>query len=246
MWRTVVVLALMTAGDPVRIGITAVLVARPRPVVNLLAFWIGGMVAGIAAGIGLLVTLHDMLPNFVHRVTATISGLTAGPVQIVLGVIALLFAGRLAMRFPVTRASPIPVALPPIPQPAIGLAVGTPNVFSRASATLRRALDHGHPSVAFIVGLGSATPPVESLIALAAIVASGAGGGAQVGAIITFTVVVLAVVEIPLVSYMANPAKTEACILRLQAWMKAHRRMLSAISLTGMGVMLLTTGLGNL
>jgi hypothetical protein len=47
MWVTVLVLGLMAATDPVRIGIAALLISRPRPLRNLLAFWLGGMATGI-------------------------------------------------------------------------------------------------------------------------------------------------------------------------------------------------------
>ena len=49
MCSAVFVLSLLVAMDPVRIGITALLLSRPRPMLNLFVFWLGGMAAGIDA-----------------------------------------------------------------------------------------------------------------------------------------------------------------------------------------------------
>jgi hypothetical protein len=249
MWRTVLILALVTSADPMRLGITAILVARPRPILNLLAFWLGGMAAGVVAGVTALLTLRDVLPRAIHQITATISGFTPGPVKISLGVLALLIAGRMSLRFLASRASPIPVTLPSVPSasPLATVSQAAPsNFITRLYADFLRALGSGHPSLAFVAGLGSATPPVEYLVALAAVLASGAAASAQVGAIVTFTVVVLAVVEIPLISFLAKPAKTEAVVLQLQSWLKSHRRILGALGLAAGGMSMLVSGVGSL
>ena len=52
-------LSLLAAIDPVRIGITALLISRPRPMLNLVALWVGGMAAGIVAALGALLFLRD-------------------------------------------------------------------------------------------------------------------------------------------------------------------------------------------
>ena len=48
MWGTVLALALWIATDPTRLVIVVVLMSRPRTRHNLLAYWLGGVVAGIA------------------------------------------------------------------------------------------------------------------------------------------------------------------------------------------------------
>jgi Sap, sulfolipid-1-addressing protein len=56
MCSAVFVLSLLVALDPVRIGIVALMISRPRPMRNLLAFWLGGMVAGMT--VALIVLLY--------------------------------------------------------------------------------------------------------------------------------------------------------------------------------------------
>jgi Sap, sulfolipid-1-addressing protein len=41
VWGSVLVLALLAAVDPVRLGLTLLLISRPRPVQNLLAYGVG-------------------------------------------------------------------------------------------------------------------------------------------------------------------------------------------------------------
>jgi hypothetical protein len=100
--------------------------------------------------------------------------------------------------------------------------------------------------MAFVAGLGSATPPVEYLAAIIAILASGAAAGAQMSAAVMFTVVAFAVAEIPLVGYLATPAKTEAVMLQLHDWIRARRRPILACVVAATGVFLVATGVGNI
>ena len=80
-----------------------------------------------------------------------------------------------------------------------------------------------------------ATPwGVEYVMALSAIVASGAAFGTQLCAIAEFTVAVFAFVEIPLVCYLVRPARTETIVLSIHNWLQSHRRQ---ILVTGAGVL---------
>jgi hypothetical protein len=100
--------------------------------------------------------------------------------------------------------------------------------------------------VSFVVGLGSATPPIETLVLFAAILTSGAAVDVQFSAALVFTVVTLAVIEIPLVTYLVMPAKTRAVMLELQDWVRARRSQVIAVFLTVAGVALVATGMGIL
>ena len=84
------------------------------------------------------------------------------------------------------------------------------------------------------------------LAVLLAIVASGAAIGTQVSAVVVYTVVILALVELPLVSYLVMPAKTQVTMLHLQNWFLAHRRRILIVVPAVAGVMLLTAGIGTI
>ena len=59
MWAAVLYIGLVMATDPIRLGLALVLVTRRRPVLNLFAFWLGGMLAGILVATAVLVLARD-------------------------------------------------------------------------------------------------------------------------------------------------------------------------------------------
>jgi Sap, sulfolipid-1-addressing protein len=107
MWITILVMAIAVSMEPFRIGMTVLMLNRPRPVLQLLAFLSGGFAMGAAVGLvvifafrpGLLWSAHFTLPK----------------VQIAIGVLAVLMAALLASGA---------VPMPKIPARARGLAQG--------------------------------------------------------------------------------------------------------------------------
>lgn len=243
MWGTVLVLALLTAHDPARLGIAAVLITCPRPLHNLLGYWLGGMAAGIFTGLGVLILSHHSLPIILDDVRSTVARLTDGYVQISIGMLALLIAALVAAGFPARQHAEVPVHVATPSDPVVQATTLT--AFSRLTTRVHQMLKDGGLWVAFVAGLGSAIPPVQYLVALTAIVSSGAAVDAQLGAVVMFTVVVLTLVEVPLVSYLAMPAKAQAAMMQLQNWLRAYRRRMLVVILAVAGVLLVTAGIGS-
>ena len=127
--------------------------------------------------------------------------------------------------------------------PVVQRATTTP--FSRLTSRARDAWEGGDPWVAFVAGWSSTIGPVEYLVVLTALASSGAAIRTQLGAVMIFTVVVLAAVEVALVSYLAMPAKTQAAMVLLQRWLCAHRRRIAAVITAVIGVLLVTAGMGS-
>jgi hypothetical protein len=201
----VLVLSLVAAMDPVRIGIAALLISRSRPMLNLLAFWLGGMAAGIAAPLVVLFFLRDFTLSVMRVMVSAVSSPIVAHIQVAIGVVAVPITALIAARV---------WARPRAPAPASGEAsvlVREPKTPTRSSPlSIRGQLESGSLVMAFVAGLALATPPVEYLAAIIAILASGAAAPAQVGAALIFTLVAFTVVEVPLISYLATPAKTLA------------------------------------
>ena len=61
-----------------------------------------------------------------------------------------------------------------------------------------------------------------------------------------FTLVVLALVEIPLVGYLVMPAGTQAAVLQLQRLALAHRRRILIAVPAVAGTLLIAAGLGSI
>lgn len=259
MWATVLVLAIwMATNDPVRLVIATFLVTRERPLPNLIAYWVGGAGGGIVASIAVIVFLRDYAMPIMHSVTATVADLTGGYVRIGLGIVALLFAAKIGANMlrrqpvgvPMDAVTPSAVAIaprPPVMEQVRALARRlTPPVIARTSARVWHALGSGSPKVSFVAGIMTALPPIEHQAALTTIMASHESLGAQLGASIMFVLVVMATLEIVLVSYLVSPTKTEHGIARLQTFTRTFGSKLLPLMAAGTGVMLIFTGMGGI
>ncbi|CAM4074164.1 hypothetical protein MB901379_02187 [Mycobacterium basiliense] len=244
MWTTVLILAVMTATEPVRLGVAIFLVTKPRPMVNLLAFWFGGMATGVAVALGVLLLLRDFANALVDSVTSLAATSVVGHIQVAVGVVALLIAALVATGFSVRSPALVTSGGG---DASMLLVEEKPTRFARLMTSAQGALESGFPWVAFVAGLSSAgPPPVEYLVALTAIGASGAAIGTQVSATVAYLLVMLAIIEIPLVSNLVNPAKTEATMLALRDWLRTHRRKIISVAVAVAGIALVANGMGSI
>jgi hypothetical protein len=226
--------------DPVRIGIVALLISRPRPMLNLFAFWLGGMATGTALAFVVLLFLRDLTLSVMRALVSVASGPTVTYTQLAIGMLALQIAVVVGARYWARQRAPVAVTGAPS---VLVVELNTP-IASRP-LSVRRRLERGSLPVAFAAGIWLATPPVEYVGAMIAILASGAAAGAQVSAALMFTVVAFAVVEIPLVGYLATPAKTQAVLLRLHEWIRARRQPILSVVVGACGALLVVAGMGR-
>ena len=242
VWGAVLVMALAAMADPLRIGITVLVISRPRPVFQLLAFWLGGVVMGLAVGLSVVFFLRDVALDFFGDLESTTATSTVALVQIAVGVLALLMAALIAARFPARLRARAPV---PEDAPAATLQTAAPNAFSRLSTRAGDAVQGGSLWVAFVAGAWLATP-LQYVAALAAILASGASAGTQVVAVVGYHVVALAFAEIPLLTYLVKPDRTQAVIMQVHDWVQPRRRQLIAAIIAVVGILLVVNGIGSL
>jgi hypothetical protein len=237
MWSAVFALSVVVAMDPVRIGITALLIARPRPMRNLLAFWLGGMAAGIAVALVVLLWLRGWAASAMRAVESAASYPIVGQIQVVIGV----FAVVIAVRVLASKRTTVPT------MGGAGSVAVLPDAVAHTSRpSIRSRLESGSLTVVFVAGLALATPPVEYLAVLITILASSAPTATQFAAAIMFTLVAFTVVEVPLISYLATPAKTLAVVHRLNERISARRHAIPAIVIGVCGALLMVTGMGKI
>lgn len=98
MWVTVSVMAVAVSLEPFRIGMTVLLLNRPRPLVQLAAFLAGGFLMGLSVGAVVLGFVGPRLPASAHG--------TAPLVQIALGAAAWLAAVWLTVTTGRPRTAP--------------------------------------------------------------------------------------------------------------------------------------------
>jgi hypothetical protein len=207
MWLTVLVMALAVSLEPFRIGMTVLMLNRPRPTRQLSAFLAGGLMMGLTVGLTVIFAFRPGLLGSAH--------FTLPRAQIGIGVLALLMAALLAAGV--------------MPSPKLPERARNPSLW-----------------IAGVAGLGIALPSIDYLAVLAVIVASGAAATTQIAALLMFTCIAFAFVELPLLAYLVAPVRTRAAMTALNDWIRSrHRRGVAAV-LAAVGGVLLVAGLVSL
>ncbi|MHC9292783.1 GAP family protein [Mycobacterium sp. LTG2003] len=237
MWATVLVMAFAVIFEPIRIGLAVLMLNRPRPLLQLLAFLCGGFTMGM--GVGLIVL-------FVLRSTPLASGrFTVPSVQITVGVIALLIAVALATNISMRglRRRPAPASTGPEAASYDDVPAGRR---SQIAIRIRQILGGDSLWVAWVSGLGTALPSANFMGAMAVILASGEAPIAQAQALLLFNVVAFTLVEIPLIGYIAAPKRTQALLSSFHVWLKNRPRRDMAVVVAAGGCLMLAMGLAHM
>ena len=274
MWGPLLLLALLTAVNPVRIGVTLLVLSRPRPMHNLLAYYVGTLIALLIVLLVPLTVIHatPASASFVENLANPRPNSISGYIAVGLGVLSLMVAVAIVLRSPAPpprtqlTAQRNETQRMSNGQDAVGASTllldsGSPVISrllqsQRGAATegrfgIRRLLRHtynawenGAPWVAFTIGFVSALTIDVAVVVLALVVGSGAGTVTQFSAAIAYVVVMLTVEEIILVSNLIAPAKTQTWLRRLHDWALTHRRKLLAAIFAVAGVSALAQGMG--
>jgi len=251
MWIYVLYMGFGMAFDPFRLGFVLVLTSRPRPMLNLFAFWLGGMAAGIGEALVVLLLMRDFALGAIHTVVSTFEDVRSalvifagGRLQITLGVIILMSIVVIRVR---DRARRQQVAVGSGGVPGVAQQPRGPvAVFAWLAARTHDMLNSDYIWPVFVAGAASAIPPIEGVAVLAVIMASKADLGTQLSAFVVFTILLLSIIEIPLVSYVVRPQKTLAVIEQIQSWIHAHLRQIMHGILTMGGVSAVVQGVASL
>lgn len=212
MLVTVLVMALAVSVEPFRVGMTVLMLNRPRPALQLLAFLSGGFAMGTGVGLVVLFAFRRAMPG---------SSYFALPkVQILVGLLALTVAAIVAANLP-ARLGARPTGLP---------------------LPIQRLLSRHSLTVAGIAGLGIALPSVDYLAALAVILASGRTALTQVAVLLMFNAVAFALIEIPLLAHLLAPKATAAWVAALHDWIRSRRRVDVTLLLAAAGCVFLAVG----
>src|SRR5208283_5864744 len=247
MWGTVVLMAAVTAVDPKRIGVVAVILSRPKTMRLLLAYFIGGF--GVSP-IGGAVSLFVLEGAGIGAKNSVPPG-----IEISVGALALLAAVLIgsghAERLPDRGQSRNPKAAELDKPPATDGRSGIEQApgFAELPVRTQNALRSESPWVAWVRGVAGGMPTAYYLAAIAAILSSGASAGTAVGALVLFNVVAFASAEIPMVSFLIAPETTRTSLddlYDLYDWMHAHRRLSVAVLAGVVGIYLLAVGISKL
>lgn len=239
MWTTVLVLALALNLEPNRLGIIGLLILRPHPIRQLLAFLCTSFIVSLTAG---------MLVLFVvHRGSLLKAGSSSAIMQIGVGSVALLVAVFLFIRS-ATRSRTPAEAVATKNETAAGDSVPSTGLHLVDNFTKRlgRFARGNSPWLAIALGVGISLPSVDYVALLLIIAASGEPPQTQVAALLTFLTVANTVLLIPVLSYAFAKERTVAAIERLRSWVLARSLRDYAVLLTIAGLVMVTVGLKRL
>ncbi len=262
MWGDIFGMALLVSLNPVLLGFILLVISRPRPIQNLIAFWAGSLIVNIPMFVISTLVLASV-PSFssvAQDLVTAEPGSTVKPFQLVSGLVCVAIAGLLAVRMrmrkrvnqgaPVNAGGESPVLVMEPDQPAAP-AGRIRSMMSNLGATARRLMERAHDAseggalwVALVFGLCYTAPPPLVLMVATMVVGSGAPIGAQVVISIAFVFGMLAVFELALLSYAVALVRTQAVLQPLHEWTRHHRQLVLLILFLVIGLWQVVTGAG--
>lgn len=271
MWGDVLGLALFVSLNPMLLALILLMISRPRPIPNLLAFWIGCLIVNVPVWLVPLMALHlvPSFESFAQNLATPSESSGIQPLQFGTGVFCLLAAAWIAVRL-LRRRVAEPVAAPTggtastlvldsdeavstaagttsdaaAPGGSKGVFAGIKAAVGRLVSRVKEAWQNGAVWVSLVFGLAYVPPPPLILLVNTIIVASGAPVGTQVLAVLVFIVTMLAVFEIALLSYVLAPARTEAVLQPIHDWARDHRMQVLLVLFAIVGTWQVITGAG--
>ena len=202
----IVLLAFGAAVFPTLIACVAIMISRPEPRRLLLAFYAGGLIVSVTAGIVVL----SVFNSGDSAVGSTSSAPSPGE-SIVAGAVALGLAWLMASRR------------------------GTAALDSwRSRHPRRKKKTHDGPSwaerqlgranaaVAFAVGAAINLPGPFYLLALGHISQGDYSGPQEIGLIVLFNAIMFVLLEVPLLGYLVRPERTAERVADLSVWLNAN------------------------
>jgi Sap, sulfolipid-1-addressing protein len=221
----VVVLALLAMANPSLLAAVTVMLLLPNPKLLMTAYLLGTYTTSLTVGLVIVFSLHDA--SFTKTSRHQIS-----PVQdIVLGVVALVLAlvirnqrvARLRQRRRERKRANRP-----------------PDKTKRPWH--ERMLGSGSAPLAFVVGALLSFPGVTYLGALDRIINLNAGAISSILLVVFFCVMQQILLEVPLLSYVFAPTRTQAAVAGFKDFLRRRGRTLAVILMTVIGLALILRG----
>ena len=149
MWSSVLVLGLLVGLDPIRLGITLLVISRPRPLQNLLVYWVGCVTTFIPA-VAVPLTLLHITPMFKSFTQDWATNSTVRHVQLGMGVLVLSIAALLTVRFWACRRAHLPTRGGNAS--TLVLDSNTPTIISRLLGRAQDAATEGGSAIRRLLG----------------------------------------------------------------------------------------------
>ncbi|OMC39120.1 hypothetical protein A5740_27005 [Mycobacterium sp. GA-1841] len=238
MWSTVLVMAVVAACDPLRIGVVAFMLSRKHPPRLLLPFFLVAFIANVAVGAAVVSGFRNATDNGGQTMSPALELGVAGVALTIAVLSATGMLERLVDKVRSRRAAPVPVGSPPTPSTIPGLA--------KLPAGLQSALRGEAPWAAALLGLINGFPTPYYLAAMAAALTAGVTVAEQMAALVMFNVVAFLAALVPIISFWIAPEATRSAVERIYAWMRIHHRLVVAVIAGAVAVFFFAMGLSHL
>jgi hypothetical protein len=214
---SIFVLSLAAMLTPTLLAAATVMMLLPDTKRLMLGYLLGAYLTSISLGLLIVFSLHDSGSVDTARRTLTpAEDLVLGAVALVIGLV--LRSGRAEER----RHHKEKAEKESWPQ---------------------RLLGRGSPRVAFAVGAALTLPGASYLVALKRMSDLEASTAATVLLVVSFCVIQLLLLELPLIGYVVSPQRTEEAVTRFRDWTARRGRQTAAAAAIVIGLLLLLRGL---
>jgi hypothetical protein len=214
----IVLLALVAAVFPTLIACVAIIISRPEPRRLLLAFYAGGVIVSVGAGIVVL--------NAFIRGDSVVGNSSSSPnpgTSIVTGVLALVLGGLMVSDRGRALLNRWRSRHPRRHEKKDG------------ASWAERRLDQANAVVAFAIGAAINLPGPFYVLALGEIASGDYSRSAEFGLILLFNAIMFVLIEVPLVGYVLRPERTAEQVAELAIWLNRNglRVMGALVALIG-------------
>ena len=219
----VFLLSLLAAFNPTLVAATTVMLMLPNPRRLMLGYLLGAMMTSVTLGLVIVYALKDS--GAVNTTKRTVSP----GVDIALGAILVVVAFVIASDRTADRRERRREAKE---------AKGPPH--------WQRTLSRGTPRTTFVIGALLTLPGASYLAGLHKIDTLKYGVPATVLLVIAFNIVMLALLELPLLSFTVAPKWTPVALERIKAWVARNGRKIAIRGLLIVGALLIIKGIVGL
>jgi hypothetical protein len=222
----ILLLAFSAALNPTLLAATTVMLLLPRPRNLMLGYLLGAMMTSVSLGLVIVFSLEGSGAVEVAKHTVGPTG------DIVLGGIFLIVAQALsAERDAILRERRERRKL------AKGKADG-----EKRPPRWQRALSRGTPRTTFVIGALLTLPGASYLVALTRLAKDDLSTPESVLVVVGFNLVMLALLELPLLSYLLQPDATPERVERFRVWLRRDGRRIAIRIASVAGALLIVRG----
>jgi hypothetical protein len=217
----VLIFALLAAWNPLLLAIVPVMLVSAHPKRLMVGYLLGGYTVSITLGLIFVFAAGGSS-------AASTTKQTVNPaVELALGILVLLIAVGLTIGLD-TR---------------LRRSKGDKEVKDKGPPRWRRALDKGSVPLAFAVGAVFTLPGGRYIVALQGIHELQLAVGSTIAAVVVVNLILLALVELPLLSYVVAEDWTPTAVDRARAWFSRNGRRVVIVAAAFIGTVLFVRGL---